>query len=293
MAAMHQTMAAKLTMVASWPGTTAISPCDPTNGCTGDMSRLVLVLAIDYTIDPSTMKFSGTMRTCDSSTPPVPLTAFGAQASGFPMGSEVLFVTAKDVWDKQPTVNVTGSAANGSFVLDDVTALTGLKADSMWKDPKVMWPPPSTKPMTDPSIPMSDWDTSDMNLNMGGITGSFKADMAPFVVPHTALSTTSAQTDQGYVVVRTEMSFNGCMTSCTEGSGTASVPLYQNHFIGCHIPAGDAGAARLCTPAEYNFIDANTTVYTVVSGTLTLKVVPSGSGEGGAVNCADVRAAVP
>lgn len=284
MMATHQTVAAKLTMDSTWPTTTAIAGCD-NSSCTADQRKVQLLLAIDFDIDSSGM-YKGTLRTCQNQTPPITLSAFGAQASGVPMGSEVQVVIDQTVWDKQKSVNVTGSVANGAFTMDDVVALNGLDPNSTWKNASVTWAPISANANTDPAIPTSDCDNSDMNPAMCGITAAFKADMSPFIVPKVALSMTAPQTDKIYVVLRTEIALSGCMTSCTDGSGTATVPLLQNHVIGCHVPAGDASTDRACTPAEYNFIDQNSTAYVVVSGTFQSKVV-SGT------TCSDVRAAFP
>jgi hypothetical protein len=280
---MHQTMAAQLTLNSMWPQTAAVAP---------DMGPVSLLLAIDYTVD-NTGHYMGTMRTCKNQTPPITLTQLGDMASGFPMMSQVQVVIDRSVWDKQPAVSVTGTSGGGSFTLDSVVALNGLKQDSIWKDAGVKWAPPSPMANRLPAIPDTDWSQEDMNRNDGGITAHFKADMSPFVIPRVALSMTAPQTDEIYVVLRTEIGLNGCMTSCTEGSGTANVPLLQNHVIGCHLPASDAGPEAMCNPNQFNFLDLNSTAYQVQNGSYKSKIITNGTGTGGAVTCDDVSNAFP
>jgi hypothetical protein len=301
-AAMHQTVAAKVTLDSTWPPQTAIAGCDKTS-CTADQRKVSQLYAIDYDIDSSTNTYKGTFRLCQNQLPPIPLSALGSSASGVPAGSKVQVVIDSTVWDKQKPVNATGSVANGAFTMDSVVALNGLDPNSKWKDPTLMWAPISPNPNSDPAIPTSDWNNDDMNPNGGGITAAFRADMMPFIIPKVALNMSAPQTDKIFVVARTQIQLSGCMMTCTDGQGTASVPLLENHTIGCHIPSTDAGVSeRACTPAEYNYIDQNATAYCAdpnaacaaqltpdqkgAIGTFQLKVV-SGT------TCKDVSAAFP
>ena len=287
---MHQTMAAELALDSMWASTTAITKCDKSS-CTPDQRKVSLLLAVDYDIDPTTMKFSGTLRTCQNQTPPITLSMFGDTASQVPQGSQVQVVIDESVWAKQKPVNVTGSVAAGQFTMDSVVALNGLDPNSQWKDPTVKWPPTSADPNHTPAIPMTDWNNDDMNAAGGGVTAAFKADTTPFIIPRVGLGMMPSgalypMTDKIFVVLRTQIALSGCMSSCTDGSGTALVPLLENHVIGCHIPAGDAGPDRPCQPSEYNFLDLNSTAYVVVSGTFQSKVAT-------APTCDAVRAAFP
>ena len=94
-------------------------------------------------------------------------------------------------------------------------------------------------------------------------------------------------------MTRTELSLYGSSTSCTEGSGTATVKLLNNHVVGCTIAGMTApdGGAVLCDSAGAQFLDINTTQYTVMSGTYQTIQVPNV--DAAALSCDDVRAMVP
>lgn len=286
----QRTTVAKLTLSSSWPATIA----DLTG--TGDVSILLLM---SYGVD-SHGGITGRLKTCGNQTPPLTLSPFATSAVGAPDGSQVAITIPSSVWNA-PTMPSTpftgtlgGSNIGSSFGVDPVVTLSGLKPDSQWASASTAWPGPfvsTSQAMSGPVIPASDI-TDDDGDGKPGIAALPRGDMG-FFVPRVALSMTAPQTDKLYVVLRTELSLYGTSTSCTDGAGTATVSLLNNHVIGCHIPDVDGGAGTDCDPGQYNFIDSNSTAYQVMSGTYLSKQLTSGTGDGGAVTCDDARGAFP
>jgi hypothetical protein len=278
-----------------WMGTNVIQGCDNSTCPDIAMRGVSIVLALNYTItDASSGKFTGTLKTCKNQVPPVTLTDTGATLVGEPKGTQVQIVIPNSTWDapQQPTVNITGTlaSAGGVLKLDDVVTLDGIVQSSNLGTASTPWPPPAPANSMMPAIPVSDLSNDDGNGNpTKGVTGIARGDMG-FFVPRVALMTTAPQADKLFLALRTEFKLDGCMSSCTDGSGMASVPLLNNHVIGCHLQGGDEAGTPYCNATQYNFIDQNTTNYMVTSGSFTSKIL---TGEGGTVSCADVRAMFP
>lgn len=283
------TEALKLTLSVTWPGTLAVQqPSAP--------GSLFIWLLSSYSVD-SQNKLSGKVRTCGNQTPPITLTMTGAASVGAPMGAtaQVQITIPTSVWNAptMPTTAVTGTLGGwnigSSFSVDPVVTLSGLKATSTWASPSTMWPASVSMGSV---FPMGDI-TDDDGDGKPGITAT-PSKAAPFYVPRTGLDpTTSPPTDKLYVALRTALSLNGKSTSCTEGAGTATVTLLNNHVIGCHIPDADGGAGTDCIDTQYDFIDSNTTAYVAMGGTYASKQLMAGTGDGGAPTCDDVLAALP
>jgi hypothetical protein len=290
------TIAAKLTLDTMWPSSVAITGCDM-GSCDANMRQLTILLSLNYTLDPSTNKYMGSLKTCADTLPPITLSDTGAKLVGVPSGTQVQNIYPNSTWDSpnQPNIPITGTlgGSGGTLTLDSVVALDGLKQSSHLKDPTMMWPPQTPMSMVDttPAIPMSDMENDDGNYWGYGVTVVPRQD-AGFFTPRVALTMTAPQADAFYVVTRTQFILNGCMTSCTQGSGTPQVPLLENHVIGCHLLGQGDAAADFCNPTQYNFIDQNTTNYVVTGGTFTAKILTMGTGDGGSVSCADVRGAM-
>jgi hypothetical protein len=290
------TIAARLDLDTGWMGTNVIQGCDP-NLCSDPKQRAYLIIiALNYTIsDPSTGKYTGTLKTCHAQNPPVTLTDTGAALVGEPSGTQVLVTPLDSAWDSpnQPTINITGTLAStgGVLKLDSIVTLDGIKQSSSLGDATKMWPPPAASNSMMPAIALSDLSNDDGNGYGYGISAVARSDMG-FFVPRVMLSMTAPQADQLYLGLRTQFILDGCMTSCTEGGGTPQVPLLNNHVIGCHHQGGGDAASDYCTPAEYNFIDQNTTNFVTSGGTFKAKILTMGTGDGGTVSCADVRGAM-
>jgi hypothetical protein len=151
-----------------------------------------------------------------------------------------------------------------SLAIDPSTSFYGLSATSSFANPSTPWPCHET------SLMMSDITDDDMDGHPGITTTP--SNMMGYSLPATAATIGAAQADELYVVLRTQLSLYGTSTSCTDGSGTATVQLLNNHIVGCHL-AGQPADAGACSPGasnQYDFIDQNTTVYLgqsyVVSG---------------------------
>jgi hypothetical protein len=291
------TIAINLALDTSWVGTNVIQGCD-TGLCPDAAQRTITnVLALNYTgLDPSTGKWTGKFKTCHSKTPPVTLTDTGAALVGEPSGTQVQIQVPDSTWDapEQPDIAITGTlvSSTGVMTLDPIVTLDGIKQGSSWADVSKMWPPPAPTSSMMPAIPLSDLSDDDGNGYGYGITGAARSDMG-FFVPRTALTKTAPQADALYIALRVQFILNGCMNTCTTGTGTGMVPHYDNHLIGCHLQGGGDAATDYCNSTQYNFIDANTTNYVVNTATFRSKIVTTGTGMGGAVTCADVRNAMP
>jgi hypothetical protein len=79
--------------------------------------------------------------------------------------------------------------------------------------------------------------------------------------------------------LRIELSLYGTNQSCTEVSGTATVPVLNTRVVGCDVD-GDGG---LCTPEEAGFLDSEFPKYTVSAAAYRQVMLP-----GETATCADV-----
>ncbi len=281
----HVTTATKLSLDATWPASLAVSP---------GSDKVYIWLLSNYDIDSSN-KVTGTTITCKNQTPPITLNATGKIAVGAPSSgtAQVQIVIPTSTWDKvnangKGTSSVTGQIGGwnvgSSLYIAPSTSHAGLSPTSTFADPATTWPAPNANGT---AIPLTDVADDDGDGHPG-ITAIPSSDSG-FYVPKTDL-TGGLPTDRLYLVTRTELSLYGTSTSCTEASGTATVGQFNNHVVGCDIPgATDGGAGTDCVAAQYGFIDSNTTVYEVTSGTFQTKEL---STDGGGT-CADVLAALP
>jgi hypothetical protein len=78
------------------------------------------------------------------------------------------------------------------------------------------------------------------------------------------------------------VTLNGKFSSCEQQGGTATVPLFDSHVVGCHVNMGGE-----CTAAQTDFVDQSRTNYKPGMATFTSKKVADGA------TCADIRAALP
>jgi hypothetical protein len=114
----------------------------------------------------------------------------------------------------------------------------------------------------------------------GGIYSSIPVALPPFPQP-------VVYADLLYFALRSVISLNGKLTSCTQASGSATVSHLDNHIIGCHVQGADAGAAGNCTAAETMFADTNSPVLTASSATFNAVMLTN------AATCPNVRVALP
>jgi hypothetical protein len=117
-----------------------------------------------------------------------------------------------------------------------------------------------------------------------------------YLVP-TSVSASSAQADKVYIVSRNKFSLSGMrMNDCSKGSGNASITLFDNHVVGCHIMGGSG-----CNDAQVGFVDTNRPVYVDASGNAFSSSSPANNGtvdvyqfpQGTTPTCAMVRTQLP
>ena len=274
-----------LTLNVTWPAVLAA------NGGSGDIYIWTLA---HYTINGSTI--AGTWRTCGSQVPPLVLNATGTMATGLPStttNASFLFETpTMRVWDDDtrtaPANGILGGWNIGSSItILPTTMVQGLAAASPYTDPTTGWP------QSGMTIPVSDL-VDDDNDGAPGITEyALNDNAAGYYLPSTGLGTGQPVADKLFVVSRTEVSLYGTSTSCTQTSGTISVPAYDLHVVGCHEQNGSD-----CTAAEWQFLDGNVTSYrgtgganSTITGTFDAKQLASGNG--GVPTCDDVIATFP
>jgi hypothetical protein len=98
------------------------------------------------------------------------------------------------------------------------------------------------------------------------------------------------------VVSRLRFAFNAVLSTCSQGAGTASITLYDNHVVGCHISGGAA-----CTSAQVQFLDQNRQDFTDANNYAFSASSPAKNGSVGVYRfaqgltptCADVRSMLP
>jgi hypothetical protein len=252
------------------------------------MGKVYIVILSTYDIDAQN-HITGKTQTCQSTTPAISLNAIGQGAVGAPGPAQVAILLPSSTWNAptMPKFNVTGTLGGwhvgASFAIDPVTTLAGLSPTSPFAKADAVWPMSGTQLMPSDIVD----DDGDGHPGITSIPRSSSttgmAD-AMYYVPKTA-TTGGRPTDKLYLVLRTELSLSGTNTSCTEGSGDANVTQLNNHVVGCEV---SMPPMTNCDPAEYQYIDSNTTVYSVMSGTYATKQLT-----GATPTCDDAVAAFP
>jgi hypothetical protein len=248
------TTASKLTLQAAWPASVTI-----VNG-TGAVN---LWLLANYHIDAQN-NLAGTITICGLEVPPLNLSQEGAATIGAVDGGlpQVQIVIPKSTWiaPTMPAAQVTGVTGGwnvgSSLSIRPTIALEGLSRASTLADPMTTWPDQGKQ------IRASDIVDDDGDGHPG-ITGLARNDGGLYL-PRVAFSLASAQVDQLYMVLRTEISLYGTTSSCEESSGSATVGLLNNHIIGCRKVDGTP-----CTGDYAEFIDYYAPARWVMSGTYT------------------------
>jgi hypothetical protein len=302
----HEVLGAKVSLDANWPATPGTVGCAAADGCKGSLNVWLL-----SRFDIAGHTANGTTTTCGNQTPTITLTSLGAQSEGVQTGTATVSIQfPSSVWDavamnaSKPPIAATGVLGGwnvgSSFKVNPTVAFFGLKGSSPLTSASATWPP------SESAIPATDISDDD-NDGHPGITAT-PSSMEGNSLPATALSTSppyAPQADKLYVVLRTELSLYGLATGCKDISGTARVALFNDHVIGCHVQGGDD-----CTQAQWDFVDQVSPVYvgagvTIpasvqapsfapagITGTFKAKVL-SNDPNGGGVDCAAVRAALP
>jgi hypothetical protein len=233
---------------------------------------------------PSGNNFSGPSQTCGLSLPDVALNGLGSIAAG---GSKVQIQIPPTVWAKasMPTYNATGTQAGwgppNTFSVDPALALVGLAVPSGTDPATMTWPSSSWSFPSGTTFPDHDGDSNP------GITASPLSGNG-YVYPPTAigLGGSAPGADQVYIATRTQVALSGKWTSCSDLSGTATVSIFDNHVVGCHIHGGST-----CTTGSANtqadFLDQNRTIYKAGSATFVAKALSANA------TCADALSALP
>jgi hypothetical protein len=262
----------KITLAVTWPGQLA--------GAAGS-GTVHIWLRAQNTVSGTAV--TSVIQTCESSLPDIPLSGAGQIVTG---GSKVQIEIPNAVWDQptMPKFNATGTQGGwdpGSPVTTNSTVgLVGLKQTASWVTPSTAWP-----------SSFSGFSPSDLSDDDGdgkpGITAVATKGNG-YVLPPTSLGAfgSAPSADKLYIVSRNAFSLSGTMTSCDTESGTAQVPLFENHVVGCHVSNGsdctNGGAG-----SQADFVDQSRTVYQVGMATYEGKRLADNA------TCADVRSALP
>ncbi|HZU82267.1 MAG TPA: hypothetical protein VE987_05090, partial [Polyangiaceae bacterium] len=182
------------------------------------------------------------------------------------------------VWATTATFAVTatqnGWTPPSTFVTAPTLSLYGLTLPAGTDPATYAWPATSwTFPQNSVNGPLV---ATPLNGTVNGVKYTYP--------PVDGLAT--AKADQVDIVSRTQIALSGAWTSCTEQAGTASVTLFDNHVVGCHV-AGGSTCTTGSTGSQAGFLDSNRTIYTVGSATFVAKIVAN------TATCSDVLTALP
>jgi len=295
------TLGAHITFPVSWPAALAISQG------TGTVD---IWLLSTLTLQGDGGAFTGTAKTCGTNLPAIPLNGTGQDATCCPTcgtgGGGTCTWNQVDVafnnmeWDSLITTTfpTTGMQTgwNPGDMLDTNTTmgLLGLTVSSYGNNTNPQaWPPAATAVCTGSgkgstavftgtcgSFPGADV-TDDDGDGFPGITSNpTPSSTNPmFTLPptHVSLGAIPPLADQLYIVSRNQLELSGMrMSSCTAGSGTAKITLFDNHVVGCHSTAtstnGDlsfTGPAGACDESQVAFVDGSRTIYGTSESTST------------------------
>jgi hypothetical protein len=284
------TLATKITFSVGWPSSTA--------GNAGMGSVNILLLA-NFS---GTTTLTGTAQSCGLTLPDLSLNSTGMAATGG--GTKIQIQVKNAVWDAiTRTFAVTGTQSGfnigDSLDTNDSVGIIGLTDASGYGTPTKTWPPYCNDPsmncaMAGPFM-VSDLQDDDKD-SKPGITATPLNNSTYALPPTSALFAQVA--DEVYIVSRNEIAIKGMhATDCTHGTGTATISLFDNHVVGCHVTSLH-GTAGPCSSPQVSFLDQNRTIYGfdqnmgdviskshTVSGMVQTVQIPTGS------NCAAARAA--
>ncbi len=299
------TLGAHVTFPVTWPASAA-----SVQG-TGMVS---IWLLSTLTLNANGTTFTGTATTCGTALPDIALDALGAGAvcaPGLTCPTKVSIAFNNSEWDTaiKRTFATSGTQTgwNPGDTLDTNSTLgiLGLTDASFGGASPAAWPAICASNCT----PAAAWAAGDAagSFTAGqvvdddgdgfpGITANPLSN-SNYSLPPTSITAFQVPplADKVYIVSRNQLALSGMrMSSCTGGSGTASITLFDNHVVGCHSTAGAGQPAGPCTSAQVSFLDQNRTIYgpdathvasmsTPISGTVTVEQLPSSA------TCAMVR----
>ncbi|MGO9833840.1 MAG: hypothetical protein ACLP1X_06465 [Polyangiaceae bacterium] len=277
----------------TWPASTA--------SATGTGTAQIWLLSNATSTGPGDLMFSGTTRSCGTTLPDIDLNAIGAAAvcaPGLTCPTKVQIQILPATFDKiTRTFPTSGSQTSwnpgGTLTTTPALGLLGLSATSTFQTPGTAWPAYCASNCTPDGAFTAAEVTDDDGDGNPGITAN-PLNNSSYTLPPTSVTAFAVPplADQVYIVSRNQLSITGMrMTDCNHGSGTATITLFDNHVVGCHI----ASPAAVCTSAQVSFLDQNRTIYgpnandvasqsMPITGTATVQQLAAGA------TCADARA---
>ncbi len=283
-------MATLVTVPVTWPAVT-MSGLKITKAGSGNV-QIVLLADETFTTDGGAESFTGTSRTCATTLPAVAFDTDGATLSMIPSGDTgYLSISLPDsLWDKiTRTTPITGTVMGSKTSTNPSVGLFGLSQTSSFANASTAWPaacstncvPTGAFAAADVSANNGD-DDGDGNPGISALGVKMLSGKNDYILPPTAAIGGTAA-DQIYTMSRTALSVTSTQLDCATGSGTATVTLFDNHVVGCHLTTGSA-----CNSTQTSFLDTNRVVYTLAPGaTVKTKVISKAT-----PSCADARAAV-
>ena len=194
-------------------------------------------------------------------------------------GRETQITSPVEEWDRVTKTSQSSGVLGGwnvgsSISMDPSVSLFGLKDTSAYKDAATPWPVGG-----DPFGKSPDYESEEGDGRPG-------VAFVPVSCPDCAVvrATIACGAPAGsrlFVALRIELSLYGTNLSCTEVSGTATVPLLDTRIVGCDL-GGDGGP---CTPSQTAFLDSDYPDYTVGAAAYHQVMLP-----GETATCADVLA---
>jgi hypothetical protein len=267
----------------------------------------VTIILLNKGTTPDGKNLTSTVQTCSLALPDATLTGPGAVTAGvrdpavcgLNCEGRIQIQLPDSEFDKISRTfpakgTQTGYNPGDTMSYSATVGLLGLKAGTSgaWDNPATAWAPDCANNCT-PSGSFVQGDLSDDdNDTFPGITATpLNGDSGSCVKPNcnyadppsTIIGGSNAVADQVYIVSRNELTISGPRATCTQGTATVKVGLFDNHVVGCHIKGGSA-----CNSAQVQFIDSNRTKY-VVAGDGTAKVVQLTADANG--TCAQARSA--
>jgi hypothetical protein len=306
------TLGAHITAQVSWPSSVA------SNAGSGTVNIWLL------SKQTGDLTFSGTAQSCGTTLPDIDLNTAGAAAVcalGKTCGSKVQIQILNSTWDKiTQTFPLKGMQSSwnlgGKISTDKSLGLLGLGQSTTYAMDSTAWPniPGCTTNCAgvtcsggkcsggNGGVFMGSDISDDDGDNKPGITANPLSNSTYSLPPTTVmLFTQPPLADEVYIASRNEIALSATrMTSCTEASGSATISLFDNHVVGCHIQGGS-----VCDTNQVSFLDSNRTVYgpqpvpsgcknpcvansqQPITGTVKIKQLPNNA------TCADVRAQLP
>jgi hypothetical protein len=246
--------ALKVSVPATWPSTSVLSSGSGT---------FVMWLLVQLTQNGTSL--TGNVTPCGQTVPDFKAAAFINETYG------VTYPTT--IFDRTPllpsvaaTATLGSTAPGASFSMAKTAWVAGVTLSNPATDP---WPSESAVVATD-----SDAD------GKPGVTATYKSGSGYSSPPTNSLGSSRASRD--YLATRIAFSLSGTLTSCTQASGTATVPDIDFHTVGCRLTSNSD-----CNSSATSYLDSNAPNYQTGSGSFSMAKLTGGAA------CSDVRTALP